>query len=76
MDHHHNLHSLLLSCNDKGIKLNKDKFWLNQSQVTYMGHILAPDGLRPDPRNVAAIVKMQSQARRSASESGTVRPNR
>lgn len=38
-----------------GLKLNKDKFMLRQTEFKYMGNILTADGIRPDPDKVTAI---------------------
>jgi hypothetical protein len=49
-----------LRCKETGIKLNKAKLRLNRQEVAYMGNILTPDGIKPDPNKVAAVVKMPS----------------
>ena len=41
-----------------GLKLNKDKLKLRQSDVKYMGKILTPNGIRNDPEKVKAITDM------------------
>lgn len=38
--------------------LNKNKAGLRQLEVPFIGHILTPQGLKPDPRKVNAIVNM------------------
>ena len=57
-DHDHNLKNLLDRCRTKGIKLNKDKFQFKCSEVSFIGHVMTKEGLKPDPRKVEAIVKM------------------
>lgn len=57
-DHDRNLIALLDRCREQGIKLNQDKFQLNRSKTTFMGHELTGDRLRPDPKKVEAICQM------------------
>ena len=46
------------------LKLNFEKCKVRQSSVKYMGHIIASEGLQPDPSKVQAIVDMpQPQAK-------------
>jgi len=40
------------------VKFNKEKVQLNKREVTYLGHIVSADGLKPDPRKVEAINDM------------------
>ena len=53
-DHDRNIIQLLNRCKAKGIKLNKTKLRLRQSEVTYM----PAEGLKPDPSKVQAIIDM------------------
>ena len=57
-DHDRNLKALLDRARQMGLKLNKDKLKLRQSEVKYMGQILTPNGIRPDPEKVKAINDM------------------
>ena len=57
-DHDRKLRQFLDRCREKCIKLNKEKFRLRLSEVSYMGHLLTKEGLRPDPQKIAAITKM------------------
>ena len=57
-DHHRNLKALLDRARQMGLKLNKDKLKLRQSEVKYMGQSLTPNGIRPDPEKVKAITDM------------------
>ena len=59
-DHDKNLTSLLTRCEEKSIRLNKEKVVLRVQQVDFMGHCLTAQGLRPDPSKVEAILKMES----------------
>ena len=57
-DHDKNLTGLLERCKDKGIKLNSGKLQLRRKEVSYMGHMLSADGLKPDSEKVKAIREM------------------
>ena len=57
-DHDQKLAGLLERCLDKGIKLNSEKLQLRRKEVSYMGHVLSTDGLRPDPEKGIAISEM------------------
>ena len=59
-DHDKNLTSLLKRCEEKSIRLNKEKMVLRVQQVDFMGHCLTAQGLKPDPSKVEAILKMES----------------
>ncbi|CAB4029631.1 Hypothetical predicted protein, partial [Paramuricea clavata] len=47
-------------CREWNLKLNKSKLKRAQSSVAFMGHLLTPDGLKPDPAKVEAILEMPS----------------
>ena len=51
-DHDKNLIALLEHCREKNIKLNPKKLQLRKQEVLYIGHLLSPDGLKPDPNKV------------------------
>ena len=57
-DHDKNLIALLDCCREKNIKFNPKKLQLRKQEVPYIGHLLSPDGLRPHPNKVKAILKM------------------
>ena len=59
-DHDQKLKALLQRCRDKGIKLNKEKLKLQRTEITYMGHIISSDGLKPDPAKIQRIQEMPS----------------
>ena len=50
-DHDHNFKNVL-------DKLNKDKLQFKCSEVSFIGHVMTMEGLKPDPRKVEAITKM------------------
>ena len=42
----------------QNVKFNANKIQYKVNTVTYMGHIVSAEGMRPDPRKVEAIVNM------------------
>lgn len=60
LNHEQRLTALLNRCEDKQIKLSKDNFKLRETETKYIGHVLTPEGLKPDPSNVEAILQMKS----------------
>jgi hypothetical protein len=58
--HDENLRRLLERARKHNVKFNRDKIQLNKSEVSYLGHIVSADGLKPDPAKVQAIVDMPS----------------
>lgn len=59
-DHENNLKALLDRCREKSIKINKEKMKLRMEELTYMGHVIGKDGLKPDERKVTAIKNMET----------------
>ena len=57
-DHDEKLIALLQRCRDKDVKLNTGKLQLRLKKAVYIGHVLSPDGLQPDPEKVKAIGEM------------------
>ena len=57
-DHDRNVRAFLDRCRERNLKLNKKKARLRQQEVPFIGHILTPEGLKPDPHKVEAIVGM------------------
>lgn len=57
-DHYRNIVALLDRCRLRNYKLNPEKFKYALNQVSYHGHILTSEGLRPDPGKVEAITSM------------------
>ena len=45
-------------CKEWNLKLNRDKVRRAQINVQCMGHLLNPEGLKPDPRKIEAIVAL------------------
>ena len=65
-DHDRNLIALLERCREKNIKLNPKTLQLRKQEVPYIGHVLTPDGLEPDPNKVKAIVAMPATSDKKA----------
>ena len=57
-DHDRKMTNLLNRCRERGIRLNKEKFKLHRETVSFMGHLLTPQGLKPDPAKIEAIQAM------------------
>eukprot|EP00112_Aurelia_sp_Birch-Aquarium-sp1_P000710 Seg1069.4 transcript_id=Seg1069.4/GoldUCD/mRNA.D3Y31 product="putative protein K02A2.6" protein_id=Seg1069.4/GoldUCD/D3Y31 len=57
-NHDENMLALLKRCQEKNIKLNKDKFKFKCNEVSFIGHTLTQNGLKIDPAKVEAITKM------------------
>ncbi|KAJ8409988.1 hypothetical protein AAFF_G00210290 [Aldrovandia affinis] len=53
-DHDNNISALLQRAREVNLKLNKWKLRLKLPSVTYMGHLLTTEGLRPDPEKLFA----------------------
>ena len=59
-DHDTKLSGLFQRCRDKGIKPNKEMLKLHCSEVSFMGHTVSNDGLKPDPAKLQGIQEMLS----------------
>jgi len=57
-DHDRKLEALLHRCQERGIKLNKNKLRLRLPEVRYMGFLISEKGLRCDPAKVEAITNL------------------
>jgi len=58
VDHDKNLFNLLTRAREKNLKFNKSKLKLRLKLVSYMGHLLTPEGVKADPAKVKAIADM------------------
>lgn len=54
-EHDRRLAAVLDRCRAKGLKLNEKKSQVSVSEVKYIGHVLSQEGVKADPRKVAAI---------------------
>ena len=43
---------------EKGVKFNKKKIQFKVSEVNYLGNIIMPEGLKPDPKQITTIANM------------------
>lgn len=59
-NHDQKLINFLNRCREQGIKLNKDKFKLRLKELPYIGHVLTPNGLKPDPKKIQAIIDFET----------------
>ena len=59
-DHDANLRALMTRCREKQLKLNKQKLNFKQTEVSFMGHLITTNGLKPDPAKVKAVTEMPS----------------
>ena len=57
-NHDKNLKSLLERCRERNFKLNWEKFRFRKKEVTYHGHLLTSEGIKPDPVKVSAVKEM------------------
>ena len=48
----------LKRCEEIGLTLNKDKCVTGASSVTYIGHVLTSQGVRPDETKIKSILEM------------------
>lgn len=53
--HDERLRSVLERCREKNLKLNEEKCRFRVAEVSYVGHVLSSDRLKPDPQKVKAI---------------------
>ena len=52
------MRKFLKRCQERNIRLNESKLRLKMTSLTYVGHLLTSEGLKPDPKKVAAIQHM------------------
>ena len=53
-DHDKRLIALLEQCQQKNIKLNKEKFLLKKTELSYTGVVLTDKGVKPDQKSKIA----------------------
>ena len=56
--HYDRLRSLLQRASSKGLRLNKDKCKIRQTEVPYVRHLLTANGLKIDPQKVKTVEEM------------------
>ena len=57
-EHNERLENVFKKCEEINLTLNKDKCELNKSEITYIGHRITADGVKPDSGKVKAIKEM------------------
>ena len=57
-DHDTKLENLMKRCQERSVKLNKEKMKLRRSEVPYIGNVLTDKGLKPDPDKIKAMLEM------------------
>ena len=58
-EHDKNLHSLLATLHKAGLTVNASKCEFGKTEIEFYGFIFSKDGLKPDPRKVAALNKAE-----------------
>ncbi|XDV38013.1 hypothetical protein PO909_007505 [Leuciscus waleckii] len=64
--HDSRLRKLLEKLRSINLKLNRNKCKIGLSEISYIGHILSKDGLKPDNEKVRAILEMPEPQDKSA----------
>ena len=59
-EHLQTLRATFQRVRENGQRHNVDKCRFNLSEVSYYGHVISSDGVKPDPKKVEAIGKMAS----------------
>ena len=54
-DHNKKLKQFLQRFTDRSVKQNKKKLKLKCEEITYLGHLITKDGLKPDPEKIQAV---------------------
>ena len=57
-NHDQRLIALFARCKSKGIKLNKEKCKFRLSEVSFMGHVISEEGLKPDRAKIQGVQEM------------------
>ena len=57
-EHLQNIKQVLSALNEYGMTLRLDKYEFFRQQVTYLGHVISADGLKPSEQRVKEIVKI------------------
>lgn len=68
-EHDENLLAMLQRSRQRGVKLNPEKSVIYATEVSYFGHLLTAEGVKPDPAKVAAVEHGATQRQRRARDS-------
>ena len=55
--HDARVQQVLTRIRDSGLKLNKDKCTFGARELTFLGHIVSAEGVKPEPQKAEAITK-------------------
>ena len=58
VDHDRNLITVLERLEKNHVKINATKMKFLTTSATFMGHVITPDGLRPDPTTVHTVIQL------------------
>ncbi|RXN35723.1 Retrovirus-related Pol poly from transposon [Labeo rohita] len=58
-EHDNNLFVMLERSRERGVKLNPERSVICATEVSYFGHLLTADGVKPDPAKVGAVRDME-----------------
>lgn len=58
-DHDKALKELLERARSKNCKFNPDKLVVRAQEISFFGHVISRDGVKPDPKKIEAIVQMK-----------------
>ena len=56
-NHDANLLKLLERCWENNLKLNREKLQLKCTETPFIGHLLTPEGIKPDPGKLEAVLR-------------------
>ena len=59
-EHNRRLQNALQRARELNLKLNKEKSKIQTSELSYIGHLLTRDGVKPDPQKVNAIKEINT----------------
>ena len=60
--HEQTMRKVFERAREKSVRFNRNKIQLRVRECKYIGHVLTPDGVRPDPDKVKAISDMRTPA--------------
>ena len=56
--HDQRLHKVLAKIKESGLKLNQSICLFGVSELTFLGHVMSAEGVKPDPKKIEAITAM------------------
>jgi hypothetical protein len=56
-EHHAKLRQVLEQFRKFGIKVEPDKCEFLRAELTYLGHVISEDGVKPDPKKIEAVIR-------------------